>query len=102
MDLGWTDFLLLIVSVISSGYRIKHEFNDVKFKLIKLAVTMAHKYNGFRIIAVGWEMYFPAQSKPRIMRKNERKTHKCNKYVSLYADGSRTGDNYSYSIEKLF
>jgi hypothetical protein len=36
-----------------------------------------------------------------MMRKNERKTRKCNKYVSLFTYSSRTDDNYSYSLQKL-
>jgi hypothetical protein len=34
-----------------------------------------------------------------IIGKNEGKTRKCNRKISLFTDSSRTGDNYSYGIE---
>jgi hypothetical protein len=30
-----------------------------------------------------------------------KKTGRCNEYVNLFTDSSRTGDSYSYGIEKL-
>jgi hypothetical protein len=35
------------------------------------------------------------------MRKNETKTRKCKKYVSLFTDNGRNDDNYIYNIQKL-
>jgi hypothetical protein len=60
------------------------------------------KYNRLPIIRIDWEIFSPYNlTSDNPQKKNETKTRKCKRYISLFTDSSRTDDNYSYSIEKL-